>query len=246
MHAATAGSSCTSMHPCERMTGERHGSDQTGVHRWRLDARRRDDGFAHPAGSRLRRLRGRAGRPRSREARAGASAGRADGQGPGSRHHGARDDGPPGGPRGLRRRPLELPARRLRRAGAGRADPAAPRRDRPGDAGARRLLHGSAGGTRAAACARRHRAGLPARQGLQLHESRQHPRAGRHAALRRGVRVALRGAGLLPGPDRPVGRARPHRARHRHGGPQSRLLERAPPVQGRGCDSPDCSSLGAP
>ena len=75
------------------------GPDQAGVHRRRLDPRRRHDGLVHPQQRRgLRRLGGRAGRPRPRPARADPHAGREDGARPRRRPH---DHAPPptAGPR---------------------------------------------------------------------------------------------------------------------------------------------------
>ena len=62
----------------------------------------------------------------------------------GRRPHRVGDDRPPRRPRRLRRGADQLPAGRLRGARARRADPARARRDRPGDAGAGRVLHGAA------------------------------------------------------------------------------------------------------
>ena len=103
----------------------------------------------------LRRLGGRADRPRRRPPRPHPPPRRADGEGARARHHHHRHDRPARGPDRRRRGALELPARRLRGARARRADPALARRDRPGDAGAGRLLHGAALDQRAAAGGRR-------------------------------------------------------------------------------------------
>ena len=160
------------------------------------------DGLVHPSGSRLRRLRGRADRPRPRTARADARPRRADGEA-----------------RGL---DLTVSATTDRRAGLEDCD-AVLSSFRPGGFAARvlderiPLKHGVIGqetqgpggffmALRAVHVlqgrARRHRGGLPEGQDLQLHEPGQHPRPGRHAALGRPVRLALRGADLLPRPDR--------------------------------------------
>ena len=77
----------TALHPRDaRGSGKGVGSgpNQAGVHRRRLDPRRGHDGLVHPQQRRrLRRIRGRAGRPRSRPARADPDARREDGAGPG-------------------------------------------------------------------------------------------------------------------------------------------------------------------
>ena len=157
----------------------------------------------------------------------------------------AGDDQPPRRPQRLRRDPLELPARRLRRARARREDPAQARHHRPGDAGPRRLLHGAARDPRDAGHPRRRRGRLPGRADLQLHEPGQRARAGRDVALGRAVRLAVRGADLLRRPDRQGRRPRPRRARYRHGRPQPRLLERQARVQGRRRDAARGRGLGA-
>ena len=59
--------------------------------------------------------------------------------------------------------------------------PLDPRRDRPGDAGPGRLLHGAALDPRHAGHPRGHRGRLPRRAHLQLHEPGQHRRPGGHA-----------------------------------------------------------------
>ena len=96
----------------------------------------------------------------------------------GRRAHRLRDHGPARRPRRLRRGAHELPAGRLRGARARRAHPALPRRDRPGDPGPGRLLHGAALHPRDAGHPRRHGRRVPGRADLQLHEPGEHRRPG--------------------------------------------------------------------
>ena len=143
---------------------------------------------------------------------------------PRARHHDHRHDRPARRPDRRRRGALELPSRRLRGARARRAHPALAGRDRPGDAGAGRVLHGAALHQRAAAGRGRAGRGRAAREGLQLHQPGQHRGAGVDAQQRHPAGVALRGPDHLPA--RAGARPRPRRGpgRGAHGRPQPRLL----------------------
>ena len=141
------------------------------------------------------------------------------------------DDRPPRGPGGLRRDPDELPPRRLRGARARREDPAPPRRDRPGDAGAGRVLHGAALDRRDAGDPRGRRRGAAPAPGSSTTRTRSTSSPRRSPTTRDVPFVSLCEGPILYPESRGGGGARPGEARRRERRPQPRFLERAPPLR---------------
>ena len=85
------------------------------------------------------------------------------------------------------------------------ADPAATRRDRPGDPRSRRLLHGVAGDHRDEGDRRGHGRDLPQRDVVQLHEPDQHRGSGGERSHGHHNGVVVRGTHRLPALDRCCG-----------------------------------------